>query len=88
MPAPPSPSLPLVGQDSDGGALEVKQGGLATFMVPVEFAANSVGKGYSGGAVHVDGTVRPWTAANLGTTPPPTITATNAVNVSIIVLLC
>lgn len=46
--------LPIL-QGSDGGALEVKQGGEAVYLVPVNFAANSVARGYSGGALHVDG---------------------------------
>lgn len=44
-------------QGSDGGALEVKHGGEAMFLVPVRFAGNSVTNGYSGGALHVDGEV-------------------------------
>eukprot|EP00752_Nemacystus_decipiens_P005980 g5401.t1 len=44
-------------QGSNGGALEVKLGGEAVFLVPVRFAENSVANGYSGGAVHVDGEV-------------------------------
>lgn len=47
-----------VQQGSDGGALQVKHGGEAVFLVPVHFAANSVADGYSGGALHVDGEVR------------------------------
>eukprot|EP00903_Cladosiphon_okamuranus_P020674 g18984.t1 len=42
-------------QGSNGGALEVKHGGEAVFLVPVHFAGNSVADGYSGGALHVDG---------------------------------
>eukprot|EP00904_Undaria_pinnatifida_P004735 jgi/Undpi1/14262/HiC_scaffold_9.g03911.m1 len=44
-------------QDSNGGVLEVEEGGSAVFLVPVLFDSNSVAKGYSGGALHVDGEV-------------------------------
>lgn len=54
-PSHPTPSEYL--QGSDGGALAVKRGGEAVFMVPVHFSANSVENGYSGGALHVDGEV-------------------------------
>lgn len=46
-----------VKQGSNGGALEVKHGGEAVFLVPVHFAANAVADGYSGGALHVEGEV-------------------------------
>ena len=44
-------------QDSDGGVLKILHGGSAVFQVPVEFDSNSVAKGYSGGALHVEGKV-------------------------------
>ncbi|CAM9312124.1 unnamed protein product, partial [Ectocarpus fasciculatus] len=44
-------------QDSNGGALEVEEGGAAVFLVPVHFEGNSVQNGYSGGALHTDGEV-------------------------------
>ncbi|CAM9534724.1 unnamed protein product [Ectocarpus sp. 6 AP-2014] len=44
-------------QHSNGGALEVEEGGTAVFLVPVHFEGNSVQNGYSGGAFHTDGEV-------------------------------
>lgn len=44
-------------QDSHGGVLEILQGGSAVFQVPVQFDSNSVAKGNSGGALHVEGKV-------------------------------
>lgn len=44
-------------QVSNGGVLQVDHGATAIFSLPVNFEGNSVAAGYSGGAIHVDGTV-------------------------------
>ncbi|CAM9625684.1 unnamed protein product [Ectocarpus sp. 12 AP-2014] len=44
-------------QDSNGGALQVEEGGAAVFLVPVHLEGNSVQNGYSGGAFHTDGEI-------------------------------
>lgn len=62
---PPPHTRRCCSKGSNGGALEVEQGGAAYFTVPVHFKGNSVAPGFSGGALHADGDVSPATAEPL-----------------------